>query len=468
MATAIGANNPTLIDFTKQLDGDGKVTNDIVEMLMQQNEMLLDMTWQEANQITSHRSTIRTGMPAPTWRQYYQGVQPTKSTYVQVDEPMGMMEARSVIDKKLADLNGNSSQFRLNEAVGFIEGMNQDMTSVMVYGNVNTSAQKFNGLAPRFNDLTTAFSKENIIDAGGTSTDNTSIWLVGWSPRTAYGIFPKGCRPACSASTTACRKCSTRAAIATPPTRKSSPGMPACACAIGAPWCASPTSTCQPRRRDQRGRHPQADDQGRAQAPGRARRLLPLGILRQQHRHHDARHPGAEQGERLPHRRRRGRPGKAHVPQDPDPPRRPDHQHGGARRLTVRTARPYRKPEGKFRCCSTALANWTMPTPIRRAAISTNVIDLLPNTAPTGGQTNLIRDIGAGEELHLSILITTTVTTNVSTVFTLESDDNTSLSSATVHWTSPTILLASLVAGYWAAQGIIIPPGAYSAISAFA
>lgn len=94
-------------------------------------------------------------------------------------------------------------------------------------------------------------------------------------------------------------------------------------------------------------------------------------------------------------------------------------------------------------------------------AISTNVIDLLPNTAPTGGQTNLIRDIGAGEELHLSILITTTVTTNVSSVFTLESDDNTSLSSATVHWTSPTILLASLVAGYWVAQGVIIPPGAY-------
>jgi hypothetical protein len=59
-------------------------------------------------------------------------------------------------------------------------------------------------------------------------------------------------------------------------------------------------------------------------------------------------------------------------------------------------------------------------------AISTNVIDLLPNTAPNGGQTNLIRDIGAGEELHLSILITTTVTTNVSTV-----------------------------------QGVILPPGAY-------
>lgn len=90
------------------------------------------------------------------------------------------------------------------------------------------------------------------------------------------------------------------------------------------------------------------------------------------------------------------------------------------------------------------------------AAISTNVLDLGP--LMTG---NLTRDLGAGEPLHLSILVTTTVLSNVSSVFTLESDDNTSLSSATVHWTSPTILLASLVAGYWAAKGIIIPPGAY-------
>lgn len=94
-------------------------------------------------------------------------------------------------------------------------------------------------------------------------------------------------------------------------------------------------------------------------------------------------------------------------------------------------------------------------------AISTNVLDLLPNTAPIGGQTNLIRDIGAGEELYLSILITTTVTTNVTTVFSLESDDNTSLSSATVHWTGPSIAVASLVAGYWYAQGLVIPRGAY-------
>lgn len=89
------------------------------------------------------------------------------------------------------------------------------------------------------------------------------------------------------------------------------------------------------------------------------------------------------------------------------------------------------------------------------AAISTNVWDTGPVTI------NATRDLGAGEPIMLSILITTTVTSNVSTVFTLESGTDTSLSNNVVHWTGNTVLLASLVAGYWYAQGIIIPPGNY-------
>lgn len=192
MATAIGINNPTLADWAKQREPSGGVTRDLVEMLSQENEILADMTWQEANGPTYHRNIIRTGIPAPTWRQFYQGVTPAKSTYAQVDEAMGMMEARSVIDVKLANLESDVAQFRMNEAAGFIEGMSQDMASNLFYGNQATSPSKFNGLAPRFNDNTTALSKENVIDAGGTGTDNTSIWLCGWSPRTGFGIFPKG------------------------------------------------------------------------------------------------------------------------------------------------------------------------------------------------------------------------------------------------------------------------------------
>ena len=191
MAT-LAANNPTLMDVAKQIEPDGGVTTDIVEMCQQDNEVLLDATVQEANNFTSHRSTIRTGIPTPTWRQFYQGVDPGKSTYAQVDEPMGMMEARSVIDKDLADLDANKDQLRLNEAAGHIEGMNQTMVQSLFYGNVATNPQGFNGLSMRFNDDTTAATKENIVTGGGSGSDNTSIWLIGWSPRTVFLTYPKG------------------------------------------------------------------------------------------------------------------------------------------------------------------------------------------------------------------------------------------------------------------------------------
>lgn len=94
-------------------------------------------------------------------------------------------------------------------------------------------------------------------------------------------------------------------------------------------------------------------------------------------------------------------------------------------------------------------------------AVSSNIIDL----GPLGGLTaNTIRDIGAGEELHLSILVTTVLDSAgeaATLTVTLESDDNTGLTSATTHWTSSSIAEATLAAGYWIAQGIIIPPGAY-------
>jgi len=191
MATLAGTN-PTLADWAKQLEPNGGITSQIVEMLSQTNEMLMDMSWVEANGPTYHRCTIRTGMPSATWRQFYQGVAPSKGTVVQVDETIGMLEARSVVDKDLAELNGDVNQFRMNEATPFMEAMNQEMQQTVLYGNVSTAPEEFNGLAPRFAALTTAASGENIVDALGTGSDNTSIWLVGWGENSVYGTFPKG------------------------------------------------------------------------------------------------------------------------------------------------------------------------------------------------------------------------------------------------------------------------------------
>lgn len=190
MATAIASNNLTLADIAKQTDPDGQIA-DVVELLTQDNEILLDMSWEEANGGTYERVTMRTGIPEPTWRRFYEGVQPTKSTYAQVDEPLGMMENRSLADAKLVDMSPNPARVRMNEAIGILEGFNQSFTQTLLYGDVSSSPAKFNGFLSRFDDLSAA-SGENVIDAGGTGTDNASILLVNWSPRTVYGVIPRG------------------------------------------------------------------------------------------------------------------------------------------------------------------------------------------------------------------------------------------------------------------------------------
>ena len=187
---ALSANNPTLLDVARRTDPDGKIAS-IVELLNQSNDVLTDMSWVEGNLETGNKTTVRTGLPTPTWRKLYGGVQPAKSTTAQVQDACGMLEAYAEIDKALADLNGNTAAFRLSEDSAHIEGMSQKLATTLFYGNEGTEPEAFTGLAPRYNSLS-AQNADNIINAAGASTDNTSIWLCVWGPQTGFGIYPKG------------------------------------------------------------------------------------------------------------------------------------------------------------------------------------------------------------------------------------------------------------------------------------
>lgn len=190
MAT-LAITNPTLLDVSKRLDPNGKIDS-IVELMAAQNPILEDMSFQEGNLATGHKTTVRTGLPTPTWRKLYGGVQPGKSTTAQVTDSCGMLEAYAEVDRALADLNGNSAAFRLSEDAAHIEGMAQEHAQTLFYGNEGTEPEAFTGLAPRYNSLS-AQNADNIIDAfSGSGGDLTSIWLCVWGPQTGFGIYPKG------------------------------------------------------------------------------------------------------------------------------------------------------------------------------------------------------------------------------------------------------------------------------------
>ena len=180
----------TLIDIAKSFSPDGKVAT-VAELLNQSNEFIRYMNFMEGNLPTGHKGVVRTGLPAVTLRSFYRGVKPTKSGRNTVEDVCAMVEGRNEIDLDLANLNANKEAFRMSEGLAFVESMNQTFAQQILYGDTSANPDGVLGLTPRYNSLT-AQSGQNIIDAGGTGADNTSVWLVVWGENTVTGIYPKG------------------------------------------------------------------------------------------------------------------------------------------------------------------------------------------------------------------------------------------------------------------------------------
>jgi len=186
----LSVKNPTLADLAKVTDPNGSIA-DVIEILNETNEILMDMTWLEGNLTSGHRSSIRSGLPSPTWRKLYGGVQPTKARAVQVTDTCGMLEDYAEVDAALVGMAADPAGFRLQEDRPHIEGMNQEISDTLFYGDETTAPEEFTGLSARYDDLAAA-NADNIVDAGGVQSDNGSVWLICWSPNTVHGIVPKG------------------------------------------------------------------------------------------------------------------------------------------------------------------------------------------------------------------------------------------------------------------------------------
>jgi len=176
-------NKLNLVDVAKMLDPSGNIAP-VAEILNESNPIIEDIPWKEGNLPTGHRITQRASIPQPTWRRLNSGVKSTKATTKQIDETCGMLEAYCHVDKKIADLNGNTAAFRASQDKAHLEGMSQEFADTLFYGNVLTTPEEFNGFSVRTSKL-----GKYVLDGDG-SANLTSIYLVGWGP--VYGIYPKG------------------------------------------------------------------------------------------------------------------------------------------------------------------------------------------------------------------------------------------------------------------------------------
>ncbi len=192
MATVVGTTALTLADWAARRDEKGIAV--IIDLLSQANEILDDMLWIEGNLNTGHKTTVVTSLPSGTWRPLYSGIVKSKGTTAPLIATCGNLEALSDVDKDLADLAGDKAAFLLSESRLFLEAISQQMAGQVFYGYSATSPAQFTGIAPYYATATLANSPSaaNVIDMGGVSATNTSLWLNSWSEDTMVGIFPKG------------------------------------------------------------------------------------------------------------------------------------------------------------------------------------------------------------------------------------------------------------------------------------
>lgn len=196
MAT-LGSTYLDLIDLYKRTEDGGQIAT-VIELLKQQNPILDDAIAMQCNMGATHRHTIRTGLPSVAWGRLYQGVPQSKSRTQQVDDTTGFVEALSTIDTRLLQLSKNEGALRLSEASSFLEALNQEMATGIFYHDTATTPEKFKGLGARYNVYGTGSSTTDggianqVIHAGGSGADNTSIWFVTWGDNATHLLYPEG------------------------------------------------------------------------------------------------------------------------------------------------------------------------------------------------------------------------------------------------------------------------------------
>lgn len=189
---AKGVNLVTMADVAKSQD---KRIGAVAEVLVQENPMLNDIPYMEMNEGTIHKEEIRSSLPAVYYRKANQPIPAGKTTTEERTFQASHFESKSQMDSAVAQRGGMDrvGYNRWNQAQGHLQALGLEHASLLIYGSPFASNLKAPGLADIYSTLAAseAVSKQ-VVDAGGTSVDLTSIYRIHWGERSLFGVYPKG------------------------------------------------------------------------------------------------------------------------------------------------------------------------------------------------------------------------------------------------------------------------------------
>lgn len=186
-------NLATMHDMAARIGNNGdKATQKVVELQSQTNDLWKVLKFKTCNNGTKETVLLREALPEIAFRMINKGTLPSKSATKQASYTCGAVEAFAQVDERLMNINKNSNTWRLSENYAHQEAMSQKMATTFFYGDEKRNPAGFTGLSAFY------YSKANqsdlyadqIIDAGGTGDNLTSLWIMTISDDTLYGIHP--------------------------------------------------------------------------------------------------------------------------------------------------------------------------------------------------------------------------------------------------------------------------------------
>lgn len=183
----------TYSEWALRMDSTGKAST-LVNLLSQRNAILDDMQAAMCQSGNAFEFTQVVKLPTVSRRSYNQGISATQGGVAKQVQTAIEYADLALIDASLARLNSQLQTLRYNEDKLHLQAMGQQVASDLFYSNNATDPTAFTGFANIYNTVTTATSNiaNNVIDCGGTQSNNASIWLIGWGDKQIHTIFPNG------------------------------------------------------------------------------------------------------------------------------------------------------------------------------------------------------------------------------------------------------------------------------------
>ena len=182
----------TWADLVTKQGPDGTI-GAVAEVLNQHSVILRDGAFITCNKGTEHETLVRAGLPETAWMKVAGYVKPTKSQTRAQKFATGFCRSLSQVPQDILDLADDEAALRLSEAGPHLEAIAQEFEFMFFNGNTATNPLGFDGMAAYYNALPVAANNASnqVIDAGGTGSDNTSIWLIRHGEQQTSLLVPK-------------------------------------------------------------------------------------------------------------------------------------------------------------------------------------------------------------------------------------------------------------------------------------